>query len=230
MRVVHEGDGVAYLERGELPADVAVVTSLPDVSELGLPEAAWRSWFVAVAEKACRAVGDRSVAVFFQSDVTREGRWIDKGHLVHLGADAAGAACLFHKIACRAPPGTPTPGRPAFARLLGFSRGLRLDATTTADVLPRLGAMPWRRAMGVAACEATCRFLLDHTDCREVLDPFCGMGTMLAVAEAYGLRATGVELSPRRAARARTLQVRLGAPPPVASLASAPALEEPRSR
>jgi len=209
MREVHEGDGVAFLARGGLGPDVAVVTSLPDVSEVGLSLEAWRTWFTDAAELACRAVADRGVAVFYQSDVTIDGRWIDKGHLVHTGADRAGAACLFHKIVCRSPAGTPTPGRPAFSRLLAFSRELRLaDPSVTPDVLPQLGAMTWKKAMGVAACEATCRFLLDHTPCRTVLDPFCGMGTMLAVAEAHGMDAIGVELSPRRAARARALQIR----------------------
>jgi hypothetical protein len=61
------------------------------------------------------------------------------------------------------------------------------------------------RAMGAAACHAVTRFLIDHTACRTVVDPFCGVGTMLAVANAAGLDAVGVELSPKRAARARTL-------------------------
>ena len=61
--------------------------------------------------------------------------------------------------------------------------------------------------MGVDACTATCRFLLEHTACRTVVDPFCGIGTMLAVANAHGLNAVGVEISPKRAARARTLEV-----------------------
>jgi hypothetical protein len=73
------------------------------------------------------------------------------------------------------------------------------------DVLPALGAMPWVRAMGTAACEASARFLLDETRCRVVVDPFCGVGTMLAVANAHGMGAIGVELSKRRAARAERL-------------------------
>jgi hypothetical protein len=35
--------------------------------------------------------------------------------------------------------------------------------------------------MGREACEAVARFLLAHTSCRAVADPFCGLGTMLAV-------------------------------------------------
>jgi hypothetical protein len=77
------------------------------------------------------------------------------------------------------------------------------------DVLPSLGHMTWPRAMGLHACAAVCDFLLAHTRCRTVVDPFCGMGTMLAVANARGLDAIGVELSRKRAERARTLHLAL---------------------
>ena len=79
-------------------------------------------------------------------------------------------------------------------------------------MLPRLGEMTWARAMGREACDAVARFLLAHTPCRTVVDPFCGLGTMLAVANAHGLDAVGVERSPKRAERARALD--LGAPVP----------------
>jgi hypothetical protein len=100
-------------------------------------------------------------------------------------------------------------GRPAYAHLLCFSRALRLPpSASTADVLVRPGAMTWARAMPREACDAVARFLLAHTRCRTVLDPFCGAGTMLAVANAHGLDAVGVERSPKRAARARGLLAR----------------------
>jgi hypothetical protein len=206
-RVVHQGDGVAWLRSATLPVDHAVVTSLPDTSELprlSFPE--WRAWFVDTAALACNAVADDSVAIFFQTDVKRDGAWVDKSYLVHQGAERAGARLLFHKIVCRAPAGITTFGRPAYAHLQCFSRSLSLDpGRSTPDVLPRLGKMTWARAMGLDACHATCRFLLAQTGARTVVDPFCGIGTMLAAANAHGLDAVGVELSHKRAARARTL-------------------------
>jgi uridine kinase len=48
-------------------------------------------------------------------------------------------------------------------------------------------------------------FLVAHTTARTVVDPFCGVGTMLAAANEVGLDAIGVELSRRRAAKARKL-------------------------
>jgi hypothetical protein len=205
-RVVHRTDGVAWLEAAQLGPEHALVTSLPDSSELKLSFEAWERWFVSTAALVCRATPATSAAVFFQTDVKREGRWVDKAFLVQLGAREAGAHLLWHKVVCRAPAGVTTFGRPAYAHLLCFSRSLVLDKTQASpDVLPRLGDMTWPRAMGIAACEATCQFLIAHTACRSVVDPFCGVGSMLAVANAYGLDAVGVELSEKRAHRARTL-------------------------
>jgi hypothetical protein len=201
------GDGVEYLRRGRFPPDQAVVTSLPDASELpALGFEGWRAWFIEASALACAAVADEAVTVFFQTDVKRDGRWVDKAHLVLSGADRAGAHLLWHKVVCRAPPGITTFGRPAYAHLLCLSRGLRLPpGRSSPDVLPRLGEMTWARAMGREACEAVARFLLADTGCRTVVDPFCGVGTMLAVANGHGLDAVGVELSPKRAERARRL-------------------------
>ncbi|MCC6337563.1 MAG: SAM-dependent methyltransferase [Myxococcales bacterium] len=209
-RIVHCSDGVAWLKEHELPVGHAIVTSLPDSSELpGLGFDGWRRWFQEVAALCCRQVEEQSVAIFFQTDVKRDGRWVDKGYLVAAGAEAAGSHCLWHKVVCRAPAGVTTFGRPAYAHLLCFSHGLSLEkGQSTADVLPRLGELPWARAMGVEACEAVAKFLLSYTKCRTVVDPFCGVGTMLAVANRYGLDAVGVELSAKRAEKARRLELR----------------------
>jgi len=207
-RTVVHGDGVAWLEQTALPGDHAVVTSLPDASEMGELGDGWAAWFRGVVELACRRIGDDAVALFYQTDVKRDGRWIDKGYLVQRGAEAAGSHLLWHKIVCRVPPGTITMGRPAYAHLLAFSRALRVaPGRSTADVLPSPGAMTWARAMGVAACEAAARFVVEQTACRTVVDPFCGVGTMLAVANAHGLAAIGVERVARRVRKAQALQL-----------------------
>ena len=205
-RTIHHGDGVAFLAQGELPADHAIVTSLPDASELPeLGMARWQRWFVDTVALACRAVADDAVAMFYQTDVKHDGRWVDKGHLVLTGADAAGSHALWHKIVCRVPAGTTTFGRPAYAHLIAVSRTRRLPpGQSTPDVLPALGAMTWSRAMGAAACEAAVQFAAS-LGARTIVDPFCGHGSVLAVANAHGLAAIGVERSRRRAAKARRL-------------------------
>ncbi|HMJ10273.1 MAG TPA: hypothetical protein VK524_02650 [Polyangiaceae bacterium] len=202
---------MAWLREASLSEHHALVTSLPDASELRhLEFESWRKWFVDTVALACSKLNDDAVAIFFQTDVKRQGVWVDKGFLLQLAAERAGSALLWHKIVCRAPAGVTTYGRPAYAHLMCFSRALRLAASqSSADVLPELGDMTWPRAMGLAACASACRFLRAHTACRTVVDPFCGIGTMLAVAEAHAFDAIGVELSKKRAERARTLKLDL---------------------
>src|SRR5207253_547712 len=104
-----------------------------------------------------------------QSDVRRDGMWIDKGALVAQAAAGAGMRPLFHKIVCRKPPGTITIGRASYSHLLGFARTLRPSLrTVTADVLPDPGFMVGPKAMGVAACLDAVRFVLAQTSTRTI--------------------------------------------------------------
>lgn len=210
LRTVHCADAIAWLDQRALPAGHAVITSLPDTSEIPrLSFEAWQAWLSDTAALILRATSPEDAAIFYQTDIKREGAWVDKGYWVQRGAYAAGARLLWHKIVCRAPAGTATFGRPAYAHLLCFSRGLRADvARSTPDVLPRLGAMTWARAMGLEAVEASVRWLRANTAATVVVDPFCGVGTALAVANRHGMEAIGVELSPKRAEKARRLVLR----------------------
>jgi hypothetical protein len=215
-RQVHHADGIEWLRGARLGPEHALVTSLPDVSELpALDVPTWRAWFVDTVALACSRVAPRAVAIFYQTDIKHGGRWIDKGYLVHRGAEQAGLSCLWHKIVCRAPAGRTTYGRPAYGHWLAFSAELELSTSaSTPDVLPELGEMTWARAMPMSAAVETCRFLVQHTACRVVVDPFCGHGTILAVANEHGLDAIGVEISSKRVRKAERLRRGDGAATP----------------
>jgi hypothetical protein len=208
-RIVHVDDGVRWLQNNPLAADAAILTSLPDSSEMRrLPFAEWQKWFVAAAEAVVRAAPERSAAVFYQTDVKRDGVWIDKSFLVQTAVVAAGARLVWHKIVCRAPAGTATGGRPGYAHLLCASRALVDEREhATPDVLPRLGAMTWSRAMGMAAVEFAVGWLRGRVGVRTIVDPFCGVGTALAVANRMGLDAIGVDIAAGRVAKAKALVV-----------------------
>lgn len=208
-RVVHHADALVWLAaQPELPG-VSVITSLPDASELpSLPHAEWEAWFVAAAELVLSRVPANGLAIFYQTDVKAQGRWIDKAQLVARAAERAGATLVFHKIVLRAKAGTVTRGLPAYSHLVAWSKNAKLAlGDAMADVLPSAGATTWTRGMGIEACRAACEAVLRYTPTRTVLDPFCGHGTVLAVANSLGLDAIGVELGARRARRARTLQL-----------------------
>ena len=207
-RIVHCAEALEWLAGLPGPLEgCSLFTSLPDATELpGVGQEAWRSWFVDAARLVLQRTPQAGAALFYQSDVKRGGLWVDKAYLVQKAAEQEGAALLFHKIVCRRPAGTVTLGRAAYGHLLCFSRGLKADpARSTADVLADAGRMTWVRAIGLEACRVACRFILEQTQTRTVVDPFCGVGTVLAVANEMGMDAVGVELNQKRARQARGL-------------------------
>lgn len=208
MREIHCADAIPWMrERGKI-AGACAVTSLPDVSEVGQTLPVWREWFLGAVRLVIDAVPDESTAIFFQSDIKRDGRWIDKGALVTRAAEDAGAHMLFHKIVCRRPPGMLTAGRPGFTHLIAVSRAMKCpDVLAIPDVIADAGPQKWVRAMGVRAAAHAVRFAQDHVNAKVIFDPFCGVGTVLAVANALGLDALGVEKARKRSEQARELKI-----------------------
>jgi hypothetical protein len=209
LREVHCADAIPWMAaRGKI-AGACAVTSLPDVSEVGLALPVWRAWFLEAVRLVIDATPDESAAIFFQSDIKREGRWIDKGALVTRAAEDAGAHVLFHKIVCRRPPGMLTAGRPGFTHLIAVSRAMKCaDVLPIPDVIVDAGPQKWVRAMGVRAAAHAVRFAKEQVGAKLIFDPFCGVGTVLAVANALGLDALGIEKARKRAEQARALVVR----------------------
>lgn len=206
-REVFHADALAWLAANPAPEGASVVTSMPDVSEVPMGFDAWRAWFLECAKRVIAWVPERGVSVFFQSDVRHEGEWVDKGYLVLRAADELGAHVLFHAIVCRKPPGTLATGRATYSHLIAVSRTKRPPKAPRADVLESAGHMTWSRAMGVRACAAACEYLRDETETRVVVDPFCGYGTVLAVANDMGFSAIGVDSSEARCKKARALRL-----------------------
>jgi hypothetical protein len=210
-RLIVQAEALAWLDANPAPPDAAVITSLPDLSELpGSDLTSWRAWFVDAARRVIRWVPAEGVAIFYQSDIRHHGAWIDKGFLVMRAAEDEGAGVVWHKIVCRKPPGTISFGRPSYSHMICVTRTPRGPGRQPGpDVLPDAGFMPWSKAMGVAACREACTYARDEVAARVVVDPFCGRGTVLAVANAMGLDAIGVDLGESRCRAARSLVVKL---------------------
>ena len=207
-REVHGVDAIDWMRsRGPL-AEACAVTSLPDVSEVSLALPVWRGWFLEAVKLVVNSVPPDSGSLFFQSDIKRDGVWIDKGALVIRAAEDVGAHVLFHKIICRRPPGMLTMGRPGYTHLIAVSRAAKCpDVLPIPDVVVDAGRQAWVRAMGMRAAAHAVRFARDHLRAKTIFDPFCGVGTVLAVANAFGLDAIGLEKAKKRSEQARELKV-----------------------
>ncbi len=127
-------------------------------------------------------------------------------------ADAL-APQLFHKIALRQDVGHVRFGKlPTFTHVMAYTSphgGVERAPTGSCgmpDVFHR-GGMAWSKAMGCDAAVWICRFLRNDVSCTQVLDPFCGSGTVLAAANYWGMDALGVDISAKKARHAGVLRL-----------------------
>ncbi|MET0262260.1 MAG: DNA methyltransferase [Rariglobus sp.] len=207
-REVHCADAIDWMKTCGCIPGACAITSLPDVSEVSMALPVWRTWFLDAVRLVVESVENHSAAIFFQSDIKHDGVWIDKGALVIRAAEDAGAHILFHKIVCRRPPGMLTYGRPGYTHLIAVSREMKCpDVLPLPDVIVDAGRQPWVRAMGVRAAGHAVRFAKDHVRATTIFDPFCGVGTVLAAANALGVNAVGVEKSRKRCELSRQLTI-----------------------
>ncbi|CAJ1433826.1 unnamed protein product [Effrenium voratum] len=161
-------------------------------------------------------------AIFMQTDVkvTKDGshgrnakggsywQWLDKSHLALAAASQLPRArLLWHRIIFS--------GKLSGGGRSGFSAGYTHYLCFTNDDweesldrgfpdVIRKGMATWTSGSGVHAVEQACSYL-KSCGCRVVVDPFCGEGTVLAVANALQLEALGVERHQKRARQATAL-------------------------
>lgn len=190
----------------------SIVSSIPDVSETGMSFTKWTQWFQDTARLFAAKTPADGLLVLTQTDIRREGRWVDKGFLVQQAIVDSGLFLVARKVICRRPTGSVSSARAAFTHLLVFSRGLLIEGArpdTIPDVLPDGGNVTWTRGLGekasLACVDMVVRYApLSHT----VVDPFCGEGMLLAAANHRGLSAIGCERNTKRAVKARRLVIK----------------------
>jgi len=209
-RHVYCEDALDWFDKHQNLCAFSLVTSLPDISEFphyNLEQ--WQAWFLCTAKLLLSKYSDEGVGIFYQSDIKQDGAWIDKGYLCQKAAQELGQILLWHKIVCKTDPGIATFGTPAYSHILCFSKTIRLTdlSKSTPDIIPHLGEKTWQRGIGLTPALMIARFVLEQTNTRTIINPFCGEGSILAAANATGLSSIGIERSPKRAKKAKILEV-----------------------
>ncbi len=204
-RIVHHMDAIQWLNEQEELKNSSIVTSLPDISEFPkFSIEVWKKWFVDTAGLVLSKCGHEGLVIFYQTDIKKEGVWIDKSFLCQKAAEQMHYNLVAHKIICRAPAGIETKDATGYSHLLCFSKTPKPEITKAfADVMPDAGETTWKRGMGKNVCELACRIVKEHTKTQTIVDPFCGHGGVLAVANELGLNAIGVDHKLKYAKKAK---------------------------
>lgn len=214
-RVVIQADACGWLERYWIDGGAggtdyvrsAIVTSMPDANEIGMNDdlPKYELWFAEAAMAVFRAAGDGPV-VFYQTDRKHERTWWDKTFTLMLQADMYQFDLRWHKIVQRRDTGKVDLRRPTYSHMLAFSRVPLKGAQATPDVLPWTGAV-YDNGMDFGATEIAVRWASKGAE--RIIDPFCGRGTVLAVANAMGIDAIGIDSDQRQCKVAEELNYHL---------------------
>lgn len=182
----------------------AIVTSLPDAEEMEMPIWAWRDWFVGAAGACMASVDQDQPSIFYQTDRKADGGIESKAHLLFNASRIHGLRVIWHKIALRRQVDCVDLFRPTYTHLIAFSRRCKVGSTTP-DVIHR-GTTLYKNGMGVEAARVAVQFA--GRTSKTIIDPFCGRGTVLAVAEEEGFDAIGIDIDPEQVEFARTVQIK----------------------
>lgn len=181
----------------------SVLTSLPDKEETNMQEKEWTEFFINSVSEIINKT--KNYAIFYQTDRKIDGRLIDKSFLLNKGNERAVGKVLFHKIALRKPVKAKDLFRPTFTHILGFSKNLK-SGKCIPDVIER-GKMIYNNAMGLTACKIFLEFIKNNSDTKTITDPFCGQGSILAVANKLGFDAVGVDILQKQVDKAKKIKI-----------------------
>ena len=198
-------DGLEFLQTaGEVKA---LITSLPDAGEMGYALNDYQTWFSHATALLMSAVASDGVIVFYQTDRRHKGTLLSKAALLCNTASSQGLRLLWHKIVLQSNVGTISLFRPSYTHMMAFSKLLR-SGKPTPDVI-EAGKKIYKNGMGINAASVAVRFARHSAKTRTIYDPFCGQGTVLAVANALGCDSIGCDIDPSQCNQARKLRLKL---------------------
>lgn len=170
----------------------AIITSLPDMEEVGLNNIDWQRWIKDTCVLLSNSLSDSGLIIFYQTDRKYKGEVIDKKTLISNQFINMGYKNIFSKIILKQKPETVNLFRPTFTNLFGFSKNIK-SGKATPDVI-FAGNMLYKNAMGFNACKTSIEFIKSKINTKIIVDPFCGQGSVLKIANDLGLNSIGVDI------------------------------------
>lgn len=200
LRSVICGDAVEWCVKH--PEYGPVVTSPPDANELGVDISEWSPWFDEALLACLVVTGEKFPAVFYVTDRRHTGQIFSKADAVLAAAGSAGYHVLWHKIALRRDPGKLDLYRPTYSHMIAVGPPGTRGGKATPDVFDR-GHVLYPNGMGWRAATMAVEYVSAYAKGVPVVNPYCGRGTVLAAAQAAGLRAVGIDNDPDQCELAR---------------------------
>lgn len=181
----------------------AIITSLPDMEEVGLGVDAWAEWLKRAARLLAKILTDDGVIFFYQTNRKYKGGLIDKMNIISNEFTEKGFRCILQKIVLKQKPETVNFFRPTYTNLFAFSKKLKAGKST-ADVI-FAGKMIYKNAMGFNAVELCVNYIKKNIETDTIFDPFCGQGSVLKIANDMGYNTIGIDIMQEQCDKAKIL-------------------------
>ncbi len=181
----------------------AILTSLPEMEEMDMNVKEYEAFFRDAAAKCFASVQEDGYCIFMQTDRKHHGL-LDKSYWITDEAREQGFHTIWRKIALKRDVGKVDLFRPTYSYMLCFTKKGKVGKPLP-DVI-EAGETTYTHGFGIEAVKLCVQYV-KTSGIKTVVDPFCGSGTTLAVANALGLHAIGVELSPKFCKMAKDLTI-----------------------
>ncbi len=180
-----------------------VVTGLCDLDETDMDMSQYLQFFKDIASLIFTKLDKVGYAIFIQTDRKYQGSWLDKSYMLSDIAFSHGCKMVWHKIALHREVGRTDLHRPCYAHMLCYTYTGKPGAAFN-DVLP-VSTKLYKNGTPLGAAEAAVNFIKNNNKKNTtIVDPFVGQGTVVAMANNYGLDAIGIDIDPKQAELARS--------------------------
>ena len=180
-----------------------IITSMPEMEEVNLKIKEYEVFFRATAKACISSIKDDGYCIFLQTDRKYHG-WVDKGYWITDEARTLGFHTVWKKIALTKEVGKADLFRPTYSTMLCFTKEGNVGKLSP-DVIYS-GEKTYTHAFGLEAV-SLCVDYVKSQGVKKIVDPFCGSGTTLAVANKMGLDAIGIDISKEACVAARKLKI-----------------------
>eukprot|EP00026_Physarum_polycephalum_P011539 Phypoly_transcript_11773.p1 GENE.Phypoly_transcript_11773~~Phypoly_transcript_11773.p1 ORF type:complete len:221 (+),score=35.05 Phypoly_transcript_11773:246-908(+) len=174
----------------------------------------WKEWFMGVCTLIFKKLPESECAIFCQTDIkiaqgNQFEEWVDKSYLCQKACEGSDCKLMFHKIVAFNSDtekiylyyGKLT----GYSHMLCFRKKTCLHSEIIPDVIFR-GDQVWEKGSGFNSTLNAVKYC-KHLGSKCIIDPFCGKGSILAVANHLGLNAIGVEIKGNLSRQAMNLKV-----------------------
>jgi len=181
----------------------AIITSLPDMEEIGYSLEGWIKWI----ENACiilmNQLDDNGIIFFYQTNRKYKGHIIDKNSLITKAFIDNNYNKVLSKIVIKQKINTINLFRPSYTNLFAFSRNLK-SGKPSPDVIES-GKMIYKNAMGFNAVNLCIDYIEKYVDTSSIFDPFCGQGSVLKISNIRGYDSLGIDILSEQCKKAEIL-------------------------